>query len=101
MITLTHTSPEEIKEIKEDGTFGSFLFYYHQTYSMGGHIVYELDIDSSEIIEASRMFYLAESITDEVDAIIAEVANRFGVSNDKACALIDGSTDGWNEIEWF
>lgn len=88
---LIHTSPSEIKEINELGLFGEFLFFSNNEYVMtaGEHVVYSIDIDEDELIEASQLFYHEDA--EKLEALVSELADDLGVSNEDAEALIEGS----------
>ena len=86
---MYHTSPDPITEgtINEFGVAGSCLFFSDQVYTMTASetvFVYEADFDC---VRASQL-YDAE--------IVAEIAAEFGVDEDTAESLLDGSESEWD-----
>lgn len=88
---LTHTSPVAITSITAHGRFGEFLFFSENEYVMtaGDHVTYTIDLDESEIIAASQIFYHENAAS--LSALVAEVANQFEIDEDAAESLIDES----------
>lgn len=88
---LFHTSSCKIEEITSDGRFGEFLFFSSRVYVMtaANPVVYTIELDESEIIEASQLFYHddAEKLID----LVSELAERLNISEDDAEALIEES----------
>lgn len=85
---MYHTSPEPIVEgtINPWGVAGSCLFFSCSVYVMTAsdtYYVYEAEFDC---VRASQL-YDAE--------IVAEIAAEFGVDEDTAESLLDGSDDAW------
>lgn len=89
---LYHTSPEPITSISDDGLFGSFLFFSSRVYHMGPNqkIVYVIDDEDLSIIEASQLFY-QENAAD-ADHVVQAAMEEFGVDEDTAENIIDGTT---------
>jgi len=86
---MFHSSPELIVEgtINELGVAGSCLFFSDHIYVMTASsavYVYEAEF---ECIRASQLY-------DE--QIVAEIAAEFGVDEDTAEALLDGSESEWD-----
>lgn len=85
---MYHTSPNKIEAgtINNFGTAGDCLFFSDDVYSMsaGEVVVYEADFDCVRAIQL------------EDDEIIAEIAARFGVDEDTAESLLDGSESEWD-----
>lgn len=86
---MYHTSPDPITEgtINEFGVAGSCLFFSDQVYTMTASetvFVYEADFDC---VRASQL-YDAE--------IVAEIAAEFGVDEETAESLLDGSESEWD-----
>lgn len=98
---LFHTSPVEIKEISAFGRFDSFLFFspnIYQTHCAAKTFVYSIEIDESEVVEACQIFR-HHDINDQLQSIIDEVADRYGVDEDVAMGLIDEDEDIFDHIE--
>lgn len=96
---LYHTSPETITNISDDGLFGSFLFFSSRVYHMGPNqkIVYVIDDEDLSIIEASQLFY-QENAAD-ADHVVQAAMEEFGVDEDTAEDLIDGSESAWDVLD--
>ncbi|MGJ8518035.1 hypothetical protein [Carnimonas bestiolae] len=88
---LFHTSPSEIKEINDLGRFGEFLFFSNDEYVMtaGEHVVYSIEIDDEQIIEASQLFYHEDA--EKLEALVSELAEELEIDEDDAEALIEES----------
>lgn len=86
---LFHTSPTKIEKINKFGTFGDCLFFSAQPYfmSQASKFVYSIDTEELEFINASQLY-------DE--EIISEIAEKFGVDDDVAEGLLDGSESEWD-----
>ena len=86
-----HTSADEISKINELGRFGSHLFFSGHVYQMtaGGALVYSLEIDEDEIIEAGQLFYHEDA--EKLQPLVAELAARMGTDEATAEALIEES----------
>lgn len=89
---LFHTSPAEIIAINKLGRFGEFLFFSDDVYVMTAdeHIVYSVEINDSDIIEAGQIFYHDDAA--KLDALVAELAAKLDVDTDVAESLIDESS---------
>lgn len=88
---LFHTSPSEITKIDETGRFGSFLFFSNHVYQMaaGPVVTYSVEMDEDSIIEAGQLFYHEDA--EKMESLVAELAERLGVDEDIAEALIEES----------
>ena len=88
---LFHTSSSKIEEITSNGRFGEFLFFSSRVYTMTAAtpVVYRLELDESEVIEASQLFYHDDAA--KLDGLVAELADRLSIDEDEAAALIDES----------
>lgn len=86
---LLHTSGSPITEITETGTFGSFLFFSSSEYVMCkcNYLTYSIEIDESDIIEATSLFYHDDS--EKLNTLVAGVANIFGCDEQTARDLMD------------
>lgn len=107
MDELFHTSPTSIKKIHKKGTFGSFLCFSSKIYYMTGSespVIYKIEIDKNEIIEASQLFYHEDA--SELLPIVEQVTELAGVDEETAEKLLDESesfelTDSHSaEISW-
>ncbi|KKO71829.1 hypothetical protein [Kerstersia gyiorum] len=96
---LIHTSPSEIKEIRANGRFDSFLFFSAHEYSMsvGQHVAYSIEIDEDQIIEASRLFY--HDGAEKLQALVDDLASRYDIDSDDAEALIEGKISAHDIID--
>ncbi|WP_288076476.1 hypothetical protein [Pseudomonas sp.] len=85
---LFHTSPAEIAAISKSGRFGEFLFFSSDVYVMtaGDAVTYSLELDEDAIIDADRLFYHEDA--EKLDALVAELADRFEIDADTAEDLI-------------
>ena len=99
---MIHTSPVEIKKINSTGLFGSFLCFSQNEYVMtcsGSHFSYKIEIDDSELIEASRLFYHPEA--ELLNDLVLEVCEKYGVDKDMAENLIGEMENGFDVIYEF
>ncbi len=90
---LFHTSATKIKEITENGIFGSFLCFSSDIYTTGSgynFYVYTVDIDESEFIEARSLFYHDD--WKKLIPIIDEVKKEIEVDEDTAVNLLSEET---------
>lgn len=102
-MTLYHTSPSEIKEIHEQGMFGSFLFFSSRIYYMNHSedaVVYKCEIEDDKIIKASQLFYHEDA--EKLDSIVEHVMNVLDVDRESAEDFLsqqestgDGDNDWW------
>ena len=86
---LTHTSPDEIKEINCTGLLGENLCFAAGEYVMtakAGYVVYEIEIDEEKIIRARDLYD---------SAIVQEIADRLSIDEDAAERLLDGRESVW------
>lgn len=88
---LFHTSPAKIDKITTSGRFGEFLFFANDVYSMtaASPVVYRLDLADDEVIEAGRLFWHDDA--ERLQPLVVELAQRLGVSEEDAEALIEES----------
>lgn len=99
-IKLFHTSPVEIKEIHQFGRFGTFLFFspnVYQTHVSDKCFIYSIEIDDCDIVKSSSLF-TQHDVNEELQSIINDVAERFGISEDAAMNLIDETEDVFNYV---
>lgn len=88
---LYHTSPDEITEPK-NGLFGDFLCFSGQVYTMtaaADPVVYRLEIREDEVIDASSIWY--DDNAELARPYAEQIMSRYGVDEDTAESLIDGS----------
>lgn len=95
---IYHTSPEAITKINSYGTFGESLCFSNDIYSMsvGEVVVYSLEIEESEIIDAHDF--------DEDDApeTLAHIANVCECDEEQALEYLTGSESHEDpETDWF
>ena len=95
MIAIYHTSPVEIKTIRESGRFGDCLFFSMNEYAMGKvAAVYALEADESEIISGDDLDFsgIAEqqAIADLIE--IADVV----IDEHEAFDLLAGKSNAWD-----
>lgn len=85
---LFHTSPNEITAIDTSGRFGEFLFFSSNVYQMtaGKAVVYSIEIDENEIIDARSLFYHEDAA--KLDALVSQFCARFNVDADTAEEII-------------
>lgn len=88
---LFHTSPSKIEKINSNGRFGAFLFFSSNVYTMtaAAPVVYSLELTDSDVIEASQLFYHEDAA--KLAGLVSELAQRLGVDEDTAEALIEES----------
>jgi len=87
---VLHTSPISITNINAHGTFDDCLFFSANEYSMSitkDLYVYSLELKEDKIITVSNL-YDAE--------IVAAIAAKFGIDEDQAEALLDGSDSAFD-----
>lgn len=83
MITVFHTSPQPILEIKATGRFGSWLCCSLDPYFMtaaDSATVYSIDIADADVIDAGSLFYHDDAA--KLDALVARFMNRFGIEDE-------------------
>ncbi len=90
-IKIYHTSPEEIKEIREDGLFGDVFFWAPEPYFMAPTVkaIYEIELDDNEIIKAHQLYD---------HEIIEKISERANVDLEIAESFLNGSI---NEFKYF
>ena len=98
---LYHTSPVIIESIKENGTFGSSLCFSTSPYYMSeAKIIYTLDVEESEIIEASSFFY--QDNYEVLNDLVASIVSVCEVDEDTAQDILAGKeTTGDYENDWW
>lgn len=88
---LIHTSPEKITKITTHGLFGDCLCFSDSTYFMtaaSNPVVYSIELNESEIIDARSFFYREDS--SALDSIVSEIMGMVGCDEDKAQDLLSG-----------
>lgn len=93
---LFHTSPAKIDKIHTAGRFGEFLFFASDVYTMtaAAPVVYRLDLADDQVIEAGRLFFHDDA--EKLQPLVAELADRLGVSEEDAEALIEESKSAYD-----
>lgn len=95
---LYHTSPKAIESIKKTGLFGECLCFSSDVYSMsvGDVLVYSIDIDASDIIEADCF-----GSVDTPDTL-SRIQNVLECDEDQALEYLTGSEVHPDpEMDWF
>lgn len=95
---LYHTSPKLIEKISARGTFGECLCFSVDVYSMsvGNVRVYSLELDESEVIDAS------DFEASDAPAVIAHMMNVLECDEDQALEYLTGSDSHSDaEMDWF
>jgi hypothetical protein len=98
---LYHTSPAPITAISTDGRFGSFLFFSPRIYTMaaGTPVVYAIDLDDADVIEAGSLMYHEQA--ELLAPMIAEIMDLVGCDEDTADDLLSQKADcGDAETSW-
>lgn len=98
---LLHTSPVEIKSINKDGRFDEFLFFSEDEYAMtaGDYVVYKINIEESDIIEAGSLFFHEDA--SKLDELVKEVMDLLDCDEDAAEEMISQNDDcGDAELSW-
>jgi hypothetical protein len=95
MIAIYHTSPVEIKTIRESGRFGDCLFFSISEYAMGKvAAVYALEADESKIISGGDLDF---SGVAERQAIADLIQIAEGVIDEhEAFDLLTGESNAWD-----
>jgi len=90
---LFHTSPKKITKINSRGMFGESLCFSSSVYSMsvGEVIVYSLEIDESEVIEAQRFFYYDDS--EKLNDIISQIMDVCEVEEEEAKSFLENKSN--------
>ena len=95
---MFHTSPNKIETgtINKYGIAGDCLFFSDDVYRMSDAAVY--------VYEADFNCVAASELWD--DAIISEIAKKFGVNEEVAESLLDASASEWDynadaEMSWW
>ncbi len=88
---LYHTSPEEIKDIHDQGMYGSQLFFADKPYTMTQHenpLTYELEHDEDEFLDVNRIPYLDIEEIEKINPIIEKIKSLTGVDDEEAMNLL-------------
>jgi hypothetical protein len=95
---IYHTSPAPITQIKKTGTFGECLCFSSDVYSMsvGAVVVYSLEIEGSEVIDA------ADFELSDAPNTVAHVASVLECDEYEALDYLTGSEAHADpELDWF
>lgn len=99
---IFHTSPDEITSINKFGMLGECLCFSVDIYKMAARkvIVYSLDIDEQDIIDASSLFYRDDDA--KLDGIVQDVMELADCDREEAEELISqrSSYSDDAEIDW-
>lgn len=91
---LYHCSPVEISAPHSKGLYGEFVFFACSPSGPGlATIVYAIDADELELIDASRLFTHTDAA--KLDRLVADFARKYSVTVDDAEDLISEQTS-WN-----
>ena len=88
---LFHTSPVKIEAINSDGLFGEFLCCASRPYFMtvvANPVVYKIDLDESEVIEAIRFFYHEDAA--KLQPLVERIMRIAGCDEGTAEDLLSG-----------
>lgn len=99
---LYHTSPKEITKITKNGAFGESLCFSADVYSMsvGTDFIYSIELEESDVIEASRFFY--QDDCDALDSIVEHIMSVVECDKEEAESYLDGSASHEDaEIDWM
>jgi len=91
---LYHTSPQEIKELHDEGRFGKGIFFSDRPYYMTqaeNPSTYNLNINEDELVDASHFPYHEDF--EKLKPIIKKIMKKFGVSEEQAWDLLSENTD--------
>jgi hypothetical protein len=89
---LFHTSPDKIEKVNPFGLFGDCLCFSGRPYFMTeapAPVVYKIELDDSEIVEASSFFYRDDC--DKLSGLVEEVMELVGCDEDTAQDLLAGT----------
>jgi len=95
---LYHTSPNKIEKISARGAFGECLCFSSDVYSMsvGAVHVYSLEIEESEVIDAS------DFEASDAPNVVAHIMNVLECDEDQALEYLTGSDSHSDaEMDWF
>lgn len=98
---IYHTSPDKIIKINSSGMLGECLCFSASVYCMSACevIVYALDIEDADVVEASSFFYRDDY--SKLDFIVSEVMDLAGCDEEEAQELISQRTAHSDaEIDW-
>ncbi len=103
---LYHTSPEEIREIHDEGLFGSQLFFASEPYYMVNDInkasIYEIDADEDDFLDVNRIPYIDMEEYEKIQPIIEDIKKLTGVDDEEAVNLLSERYDissFYNDLE--
>lgn len=98
---LYHTSPEEIDEPHEKGSFGSGIFFasepYYMTHSLSPQLYALDDLDEDDVIDASSFFYHEDY--HKLDDLVKKIMEKLGVDEQTAQDLLDESANLYDIVE--
>lgn len=89
---LFHTSPNKIEKVNQFGLFGECLCFSEKPYFMtaaADPVVYRIELDDSEIVEASTFFFRDDC--DKLAGLVEEVMELVGCDEDTAQDLLAGT----------
>lgn len=100
---LFHTSPNPITHVTENGLFGPFLCFASKPYIMTAAtapVVYTLELDESEVIDAAGLFYHDDAA--KLQVFVEEVMELLGCDEDEAERQLEQRADfcGDADISW-
>lgn len=98
---LFHTSPAEITNINTFGRFGEFLCFSADVYTMsaGEVVTYKIEVDDTDIIESSSLFY--HEGAEKLSPLVERVMELAGCDEDTAEDLLSQKDDcGDAELSW-
>ena len=88
---LFHTSSTEIKAINTNGLFGEFLCFADSPYFMteaASPVVYAIEIDENDIIEAGQFFYHEDAA--KLQPLVERIMRMVGCDEETAEDLLSG-----------
>jgi hypothetical protein len=98
---LFHTSPVKIETINNYGMLGECLCFSSDVYQMapGEVITYAIEIDESEMIEASSFFYQDDA--EKLDVIVSNIMAMADCDSDQAEKYLSQNDNHHDaEIAW-
>lgn len=98
---IFHTSPNEITKIDMFGQFGECLCFSNDVYQMSAceTIVYSLEVEETDIVEANSFFYRDDC--DKLESIIDEIMDLAECDKETAEELLSqNATHEDPEIDW-
>lgn len=93
MLDLYHTSPDIIKQIYNNGLFGSGLFFSDEPYYMGPRNtkVYQYKQDPNKILDIKRLPYMDMEELEKIKDIVKMLAELTGLSEEDAFDILTES----------